>query len=579
MRWAQRSWVKLVAVLAVFAAVLVPALAAPARTISVPRTLAETKALGRMTKAPQRVSFDFPATHVGFSWTGDEGTGVRFRALGESGSRGEWQRAPEAHDAERGDRHYSGVIALDRATGLMWQGIARKGAEMGPVTLDYLNTLDGERYLQEVPALAEASVGTPDIITRAEWGADESIKSTSGGCRRTFYKVQQLFVHHTAGANFDTHPKATMRAIYWYHTARQGWCDIGYNFVVAPDGTVYEGRWARSYAPFEHHDGESRDGRVVTGAHVAGYNSGSVGVSLMGNYSQVELSPAARRALAELLAWEADRHNLDPQGTHTYRNPDTGVRKRLPVIAGHRDAGDTECPGNLVYAALPAIRKDTKAAMGAGKLGTTLSLQATAPTVDYGASATFTGVLSDEKQNPMAGRPVRSYVKVPQTQWTAGPGAVTAADGSFSLTITPRKNTQVIAIYDGDPATWGADSNVARVKVRPEVALRAEGGTLDAGGLAHYPPGTTSVRLAGEVRPRHPGYPVILRISRLEPDGTYSQLSKLELTLDGSSAYAVDYLLPDTAGGTFRALAWFTGDADHPAAPSPEVFFVVDPSP
>ena len=62
-------------------------------------------------------------------------------------------------------------------------------------------------------------------------------------------------------------------------------------------------------------------------------------------------------------------------------------------------------------------------------------------------------------------------------------------------------------------------------------------------------------------------------------DGTYTQLSRLELSLDGASAYAVDYPLPDTAGGTFRALAWFPGDKDHPAAPSPEVFFVVDPSP
>ncbi|HJR44774.1 MAG TPA: N-acetylmuramoyl-L-alanine amidase [Actinomycetota bacterium] len=574
-----RTWVKFLVVVAVFAGVLVPALVAPARTISVPQTIAATKALGRMARAPQRVSFDFPATHIGFSWIGDEGTGVRFRAIDEDGSKGEWQRAPQAHDAERGDQHYSGVIALDRATGLIWQGVRRRAAEMGPVTLDYLNTLDGERYLQRVPALAEAAVGTPDVITRAEWGANESLKRTSGGCRRTFYNVQQLFVHHTAGANFDTHPKATMRAIYWYHTQRQGWCDVGYNFVIAPDGTVYEGRWARNYAPFEHHDSESRDGRVVTGAHVSGFNSGSVGVSLMGNYSQVELPPAARRSLAELLAWEADRHNLKPEGSHTYRNPDTGVRKRLPFIAGHRDAGQTECPGNLVYAALPAIRKDTKAAMGAGKLGSVLTLEATARVIQYGASATFTGVLSDENGAPLPGRPIRSYMKVPGTEWAAGPGALTGADGTYSLTITPRKNTRLLSIYDGDPATWGADSNVARVRVRPEVTLRAEGGTIDAGGFSHYPPGTTSVRLAGEVRPRHPGHDVVLRVSRLNPDGTYTQLTKMVLALDGSSAYAVDYALPDTAGGTFRALTWFKRDEDHPAAPSPEVLFVVDPSP
>ncbi len=577
MRVAEQRWFKVVVVLAVFAAVLVPALAAPARTIKVPRTLAATKALGRPAQAPQSVTFDFPATHVGFSWKGDEKTGVRFRVISGDGHRGEWQRAPQAHDAERGDQHYSGVIAVDRIAGLVWQGVSRRGASMGAVTLDYLNTLDGERYTQEVPALAEADAGTPDIVTRAEWGADESLKSTTGGCTRTFYKVQQLFVHHTAGSNFDTHPKATMRAIYWYHTVRQGWCDVGYNFVIAPDGRIFEGRWARAYAPFEHHDSESRDGRVVTGAHVSGYNSGSVGVSLMGNYSQVELPPAARRSLAELLAWEADRHNLDPQGTHTYRNPETGTRRKLPYIAGHRDAGYTECPGNFVYAALPAIRRDTKAAMGAGKLSSRLTLAPTAPVIRYRESATFTGFLTDEAGTPMPARPIRSYVKVPGATWTAGPGTVTAADGSYSLTITPKKNSKVIAIYDGDTTTWGADSNVAAVKVRPEVTLQAEGGTVDAAGWYRFPSGTTIVPLSGNVRPRHAGYPVVSRVSKMNADGTYTLLSRLELTLDDTSAYRVDYVLPQPSGGTYRAVTWFPGDSDHPSSPSPAVHFVVDP--
>jgi len=578
MQRVNQTWFKSIVVVAVFAGTLVPALVAPARTISLPQTMVETKALGRVTRAPQKVTFEFPATHVGFSWTGEEGTGVRFRAISETGKKGEWQRATEAHDAERGDQHFSGVIALDRAGGLIWQGVRKEGAEMGPVVLDYLNTIDGERYLQRIPAVAEAAE-TPDIVTRAEWGADESVKSTSGGCTRAFFEPQQLFVHHTAGANFDTNPHATMRAIYWYHTVRQGWCDIGYNFVVSHDGTVFEGRWARTYAPFEHHDGESRDGRIVTGAHVAGYNSGSIGVSLMGNYSQVELPPAARRSLAELLAWEADRHDLRPRGTHTYRNPETGAAKRLPFIAGHRDAGDTECPGNLVYAALPAIREDTKAAMGAGKITTRLSLQPTAPIVQNGESATFTGILTNGQGTGLAARPIRSYVKVSGAEWAPGPGTVAAADGSYSLSITPKKNSKVIAVYDGDTTTWGADSNIAAVKVRPTVTLQTESGMLDRAGISHYPPGTTTVPMSGEVRPRHPGQGVALRVSKLNPDGTYTLLSKVPLVLDGSSNYAVDYALPEPIGGSYRAITWFKGDADHPQAPSPEVFFVVDPAP
>ena len=579
MQRVKQAWLKWIVVVAVFAGTLVPALVAPARTISLPQTMVDTKALGRMARAPQKIMFDFPATHVGFSWTGAEKSGVRFRPIYQDGKKGEWRRANQAHDAERGTQRYSGVIAVDRLAGLIWQGVRKKGAWMGPVVLDYLNTLDGERYLQRLPAAAEAAVGAPDIVTRAEWGADESLKSTSGGCRPTFFKPQQLFVHHTAGANFDNNPRATMRAIYWYHTVRQNWCDIGYNFVISPDGTVFEGRWARNYASFEDHDGETRDGRIVTGAHVAGYNSGSIGISLMGNYSQVELPPAARRALAEFLAWEVDRHNMPPKGTHTYRNPETGQTRRLPYIAGHRDAGDTECPGNLVYAALPAIREDTKAAMGAGKTGTRLSLQPTAPMVQHGESATFTGVLTDENGAGLAARPVRSYVKVAGAEWTPGPGTATAADGSYSLTITPKKNSKVISVYDGDPATWGADSNLASVKVRPEVTLQTEGGTTGTAGVSHYPPGTTVVPMSGTVRPRHPGHGVVVRVSKLNPDGTYTVLSKLDVTLDASSNYRADYALPEPTGGTYRVITWFRGDADHPQAPSPEVFFVVDPAP
>ena len=577
MQRAKQLSIKILVVLAVFATVLVPALVAPAKTISLPETMAATKALGRPEQAPQRVMFRFPATHIAFAWTGIEGSGVRFRTVAADGTKGPWQRALEAHDAERGDQHFSGVTAVDRIAGVIWQSSKRGGRSIGPVTLDYLNTLDGDRYTEEVPAVAQAG-NTPDIVTRAEWGANESIRSTTGSCRRTFNTVQQLFVHHTAGANFDTRPKATMRAIYWYHTVRQRWCDIGYNFVVAPSGTIFEGRWARKYAPFEEHDSEDREGRVVTGAHVSGFNSGSVGISLMGNYSKVELPPAARKSLAELLAWEADRHNLNPEGTHTYRNPDTGATKKLPYIAGHRDAGDTECPGGFLYAAMPAIRRDAKTAMGAGKADSDLTLTPTAPIVAFGESATFTGVLRGAGKVPLAGKPIRSYMKAPGAQWAPGPSTVTGTDGSYSLTITPRTNTRVVSIYDGDATTWGDDSNVATVMVRPEVTLTTDGGT-EVGGVATFPPGTTVVPLSGTVRPWHVGQPVVVRVSRVNPDGTYTFVARTDPKLGEKSRYGTGFEVPDTMGGNFRAITWFRGDADHPRAPSPDTFFVVNPSP
>src|SRR5687767_13411013 len=61
------------------------------RTLSFPRTLARSFPLDRA----GAVSTPWPATHIGFSWRGDEGTGVRYRVHRVSGSVSRWLRAPE----------------------------------------------------------------------------------------------------------------------------------------------------------------------------------------------------------------------------------------------------------------------------------------------------------------------------------------------------------------------------------------------------------------------------------------------------------------------------------------------------
>ena len=292
---------------------------------------------------------------------------------------------------------------------------------MSRVTLDQINTLDGpkESVLLTAEDVSAAPGGAPKIITRAQWGANESLKRTSGSCRRRFFGVQQLFVHHTAGSNSISNPKATMRAIYWFHTVRRGWCDVGYNFVIDRQGNVYEGRWARRYKPWEIHSSEDRRGRAVVGAHVSGFNSGSVGVSLMGNYDRAPLPPAMRRSLARLLGWEVDRHNLKAKARHVYRNPETGRTRRLPFIAGHRDAGQTACPGRYVYSALPGIRRDVDAVIGAGKFNTSMRFPLAPAEVVYGSPLTLTGTLLTNDGTPMVDSAVRLWEKVSAEKWSS----------------------------------------------------------------------------------------------------------------------------------------------------------------
>ena len=150
-----------------------------------------------------------------------------------------------------------------------------------------------------------------------------------------------------------------VRAVQAYHVKANGWDDIGYNFLVDKYGKVFEGRYGGI-------------GRNVVGAHAQGFNYGSAGVALIGNYGGASVSPAARDALARLVAWRLDVAHLDPRATTVARsggNPrfGAGVPVRLRMISGHRDVYATSCPGGAAYALLPALA-DTVAATGGPKL-------------------------------------------------------------------------------------------------------------------------------------------------------------------------------------------------------------------
>ena len=572
-RMRARLRVALVVVVSSVASLLALAAESGPRTISVPTTMTRTSQLSPLTGGG-RVHLSMEPTHLAFSWKGAEGTGVRYRVVSAEGATSRWKRATEAHDLEHGNRYYSAVLTVDRPAAVDWRPIRRRGKWMGPVTLDSLNTQDGERREVEIHETAYAAAGVPSIVTRAQWGADESLKRTSGGCRRSFFNVQQLFVHHTAGSNSGSANKATMRAMYWYHAVRRGWCDLGYNFVVARDGTIFEGRWARNYRPWEVHSSENVQGRAVAGAHVSGYNSGSVGFSLMGNFQTAPLPPAMRQSLAELLAWEVDRHNLKPRGRHTYRNPETGLKRKLPWIAGHRDAGQTACPGKYLYSALPGIRRDVKAVIGAGKNSSSLTFTPSPVKIGYGDTAALAGTLTGRSGAPLSSRTVVLYRKTGAESWGVHSQTGTSADGPFAVTLSPAAKLKLFAVYDGDSTTWGASSGQVVIKVVPDITLVPEGATPDGTGVYRFPAGTTSVTLGGTLDPPHAGRDIVVKVSRPLGDGTYEQLVKATAELDSQGVYRYVFAVPPGAV-SFRATSWFSKDSDHAFSPSVPVDFTV----
>ncbi len=185
---------------------------------------------------------------------------------------------------------------------------------------------------------AAAFTPKPQIFSRAQWGADESMRD-AGSLR--YYEVHAGFVHHTVNANNykARDVPAILRGIYAYHTKSKGWSDVGYNYLVDRFGRIWEGRYGGV-------------DRAVVGAHTLGYNDNAFAMSAIGNYEETQPSKAMLQAYGALFAWKLSLHGVDASSKRQY----VGSRN-FAAINGHRDAGSTACPGRYLYAKLGAIRK------------------------------------------------------------------------------------------------------------------------------------------------------------------------------------------------------------------------------
>ncbi len=188
-------------------------------------------------------------------------------------------------------------------------------------------------------ALAAATyTPKPKIFSRAQWGADESIRDKGS---LHYFEVHAGFVHHTVNANDYTRSQVPgiMRSIYAYHVKSRGWSDIGYNFLVDRFGRIWEGRFGGVDRP-------------VVGAHTLGYNDNAFAMSAIGNFELVRPSQAMLEAYGALFAWKLSLHGVDAASTQQW----VGTRN-FKGINGHRDAASTACPGKYLYAKIPAIRE------------------------------------------------------------------------------------------------------------------------------------------------------------------------------------------------------------------------------
>ena len=231
-----------------------------------------------------------------------------------------------------------GAVALGLGAGVaLWRNrgrLRRHGVVVTVVTLAGTLALAG--CVGSGSSSQQYPPGQPPIRTRAQWGADESLR-----CTQPDYAdgVRYALVHHTVNENGYTADESNslVRNIYTYHTRVNGWCDIGYNFLIDRFGTIFEGRAGGL-------------DRAVIGAHALNFNTNATGVAIIGDLTSVTTSSATRSSLIELLVWKLSAHAVDPY---------TPISKNGVVfdpISGHRDVNQTSCPGDSFYPSLGSIR-------------------------------------------------------------------------------------------------------------------------------------------------------------------------------------------------------------------------------
>lgn len=314
-----------------------------------------------------------PFTLLGVTWAGGaRGDVVVHARVREDGRWTGWERldpedaAPqpgtaEARDPER--RWGTAPLLTSGADGLQvrvdWDG--ERPQDLRADLID-AGSSRHDAVLDAVPApaaTADAAVSAPAVISRAQWGADESLRTGSPSYSTT---IKVGVVHHTASTNSYTADQAAaqVRSIYAYHTRGQGWSDIGYNFLVDKFGRVYEGR----YGGID---------RAVVGAHAGGFNASTFGVSALGNYQEVGAPAVMTESISRVLAWKLSLHHVDPRGSAsltsagggTSRYP-AGTAVTVPTIIGHSTVGQTSCPGQYLAGQLGNVRSRVLQLMGAG---------------------------------------------------------------------------------------------------------------------------------------------------------------------------------------------------------------------
>ena len=255
-----------------------------------------------------------------------------------------WVEFKEAHEGEDYDRFVFDAVFIEQA----FDEIQFKSKS--PTDSKFVFRLffpEHTKNLNLNKAAAKqlaAGCDQPAFEGRSDW-------CPSGDCPKqtnpSMINPDHIVVHHSAGNTESSDFAAVVRSYWDYHVNTHGWADIGYNWLVDPNGVVYEGRGDR-----------------VRGAHSPCMNAVSTGICFIGNYEgSTEPSAKGMKALKDLIAWDATDKGIDVKASSYV----AALGGNMENISGHKDGYDeypdagctsTACPGANLHNKLQTIRND-----------------------------------------------------------------------------------------------------------------------------------------------------------------------------------------------------------------------------
>ena len=320
--------------------------------------LSEAASRGTATTSPILAPADFSSLGLKWQSPGASGLGLAVRY---SGNGSDWSElitvSIDEHLTDRSSGiFFSNLIHVGPETRFVQCQIHLEGgSQRSPTVVESLEIIfidPGPTPESVLDALQTAQ--QPVVVSRTDWGCPDGQSSPLWSFDYT--TVTHLIVHHTETSNSAIDWPAQVRSIWTYHTYTKEWGDIGYNFLIDPNGVIYEGR---------------AGGDNVIGAHFSCRNANTQGIGLLGSYSSTTPTAASLQSLDALLARIASRENVDPLAVSFH--PPTDLN--LAHISGHRDGNPspsphlcntTACPGDSLYGLLPMIRNDVSSLITGG---------------------------------------------------------------------------------------------------------------------------------------------------------------------------------------------------------------------